>query len=238
MQTRKTDMGEKPYLVSSDDDYLGGMGNNFELHMVQLIRALVGPKDGVADIGATIGMTALLFADLASKAYAFQLSPATFAIVRKSLTANKAEKVDEFKVWLGPRPNELAITFAQNNCSGGFASRTARADQRHVAETIQIDMLDRFFRNLLPKPMFLKIDVEKFEQQGGRNPGRGVAFARALSFRLTQASMQPLAHLWKAAKPRHWVPKHAPSLSQAWRTNCAGGARVTSSCITVRTRAE
>lgn len=44
-------IGDAIYPVTSDDNYLDAMGNNFESHMVQLFRALIGPNDVVADIG-------------------------------------------------------------------------------------------------------------------------------------------------------------------------------------------
>jgi hypothetical protein len=43
-------IGEKIYSVVSDDNYLDAMGDNFEPHMVQLFRALIGPDDVVADM--------------------------------------------------------------------------------------------------------------------------------------------------------------------------------------------
>ena len=47
-------IGNEIYEVASDDDYLGGMGDIFEPHMVRLFSALIGPNDVVADIGATL----------------------------------------------------------------------------------------------------------------------------------------------------------------------------------------
>ena len=68
-------------MVSSDDNYIEAMGNDFEPHMVQLFRALVSSKDVVADIGANIGMTPLLFSSIAKQTYAFEPSPSTFGIL-------------------------------------------------------------------------------------------------------------------------------------------------------------
>ena len=56
---KKINISEITYIVSSDDNYLEAMGNNFEPHMVKLFCALIDPDDVVADIGANIGLTCL-----------------------------------------------------------------------------------------------------------------------------------------------------------------------------------
>src|SRR5262245_23510600 len=57
-------IGDSVYSLSSDDDYLAAMGDNFEPYMVELFRALIEPDDIVTDIGANIGLTAILFSSL------------------------------------------------------------------------------------------------------------------------------------------------------------------------------
>jgi hypothetical protein len=50
-------IGDAVFNVMSDDNYLEAMGNEFEPHMVKIFRALIGPNDVVADIGANFGLT-------------------------------------------------------------------------------------------------------------------------------------------------------------------------------------
>lgn len=163
-------IGGSVYAVSSDDNYLEAMGNDFEPHMVQLFRALTDPEDVVADIGANIGLTAILFSSLAKKTYAFEPSPSTFRILSGNLTKNSIRNVEPINLGLGNKEETLTITFAQNNRSGGYVSDKIRPESGHVTEEIQIVTLDNFFSSRHPAPSFLKIDVEGYEQnvvQGG-----------------------------------------------------------------------
>lgn len=45
-------IGDSVYVLSSNEDYLLAMGNDFEPYMVQLFGFLINPDDVVADIGA------------------------------------------------------------------------------------------------------------------------------------------------------------------------------------------
>lgn len=163
-------IGDTIYPVTSDDNYLAAMGNNFEPHMVQLFRALVDPNDVVADIGANIGLTALLFSSLAKKTYAFEPSPSTYRILSENLRRNNIANVEVVNLGLGREEGIFTITFAQNNRSGGYVSEKIRPETGHVTEDIRISTLDQFFAGKTSAATFLKIDVEGFEQsviQGG-----------------------------------------------------------------------
>lgn len=157
-------IGDAIYSVSSDDNYLDAMGVVFEPHMVQLFRALIGPGDVVADIGANIGLTAILFSTLASKVYAFEPSPSTYRILADNLARSGVGNVEEINLGLGQKEESLTITFAKNNRSGGYVSDKIRPETGHVTEEIQIDTLDHYFADKESPPHFLKIDVEGFEQ--------------------------------------------------------------------------
>ena len=154
----------KNYTVSSDDNYLDAMGDEFEPHMVELFKSLIGPQDVVADIGANIGLTALLFSSLARKVIAFEPSSSTYKIFKDNITRADKSNVEAVNMGLGQQPETLTITFAKNNRSGGFVSDKIRLENGHVTEEICIDTMDRFFANTESPPSFLKIDVEGFEQ--------------------------------------------------------------------------
>lgn len=167
----------KNYTVSSDDNYLDAMGYEFEPHMVELFKALIGPQDVVADIGANIGLTSLLFSSLARKVIAFEPSSSTYKILKDNLTRAGKSNVEAVNMGLGQQPETLTITFAKNNRSGGFVSDKIRLENGHVTEEIRIDTLDRFFANTESPPGFLKIDVEGFEQNVIKGGGRFLAQA-------------------------------------------------------------
>src|SRR5262245_15455711 len=164
-------IGDSIYFLSSDDNYLDAMGDNFEPHMVELFRALIGPDDIVADIGANIGLTAILFSSFAHKVFAFEPSPTTYSILLDNLAKANVTNVEPINLGLGTKRESLTITFARNNRSGGYVSNKIRPNKDHVTEEIQLDTLDRYFADCEIKPNFLKIDVEGFEQnviEGGR----------------------------------------------------------------------
>lgn len=157
-------IGDTIYSVASDDNYLDAMGGVFEPHMVQLFRTLIGPGDVVADIGANIGLTVILFSTLASKVYAFEPSPSTYRILVDNLARAGVDNVEAINLGLGHKEESLTITFAKNNRSGGYVSDKIRPETGHVTEDIQIDALDHYFADKESPPNFLKIDVEGFEQ--------------------------------------------------------------------------
>lgn len=164
-------IGDHTYFLSSDDNYLDSMGNIFEPHMVELFRALIGSDDVVADIGANIGLTAILFSSLAHNVFAFEPGPSTYRILLDNLAKAKVANVEPINLGLGAKQESLTLTFAMNNRSGGCVSNKIKPDKGHVTEEIQIDTLDRYFAEREIKPDFLKIDVEGFEQhviEGGR----------------------------------------------------------------------
>jgi FkbM family methyltransferase len=168
-------IGDRIYTVASDDDYLNAVGDDFEPHMVQLFRSLIGPQDIVADIGANIGLTALLFASLARGVIAFEPSPSTYRFLVQNLERAEATKVEAVNLGLGDKAGSLTITFARNNRSGGYVSDKIRPETGHVTEEIRIETLDDFFSARPIVPNFLKIDVEGFELNVLRGAGRFLA---------------------------------------------------------------
>jgi FkbM family methyltransferase len=168
---KRIKIGESTYFLSSDDNYLDAMGDNFEPHMVELYRALIGPDDIVGDIGANIGLTAILFSSLAHKVFAFEPSPSTFRILLDNLAKANVTNVETINLGLGAKRESLTITYARNNRAGGYVSNKIKPEKDHVTEEIRLDTLDRYFVDCEIKPTFLKIDVEGFEQnviEGGR----------------------------------------------------------------------
>lgn len=140
------------------------MGSEFEPNMAKLFQSLIEPEDIAADIGANIGMTAILFSELANKVYAFEPSPTTFSILKNNLDLAETSNVEAHNIGFGNHQETLTITFAANNRSGGFVSDKIQPSSGHITENISIDTFDSWFTQDIPKPTFLKIDVEGFEQ--------------------------------------------------------------------------
>ncbi|RZT04531.1 methyltransferase, FkbM family [Duganella sp. CF402] len=166
METRETavHIGGTVCSMSSDDDYLSHIGNNFEPHMVALFTCLAGNKRVVLDIGANIGCTAILFSSLYEQVHAFEPSPSTFRYLQANVARNAGPNVTVHNFGIGAEAGSSTITFAANNRSGAFVSNHEKANADHLSEHIEIRTLDDTVDALgLTTLDFIKIDVEGFE---------------------------------------------------------------------------
>ena len=157
-------IGDKDFLVESDDTYLTSIGREFEPAMVELFRSFIEPDMVVVDIGGNIGLTALLFSALAREVHVFEPSPSTHAILERNLGAGNVANVVTYNVGLGTEAGTALITRAQDNRSGAFVSNAATRISGHVSESISLDTLDTICSNRGIDPNFIKIDVEGFEE--------------------------------------------------------------------------
>jgi len=153
----------KQYTLTSDDNYLNYMGDNFEPCMVDLFKCLIQPEYVVADIGSNVGLTSILFSNLASKVYSFEPSPTTFTILKENLIRANTQNVEAVNLGLGAKNESLTITFSKDNRSGGFISNLIKPVTGHVTEDISILTLDNFLSSKSDRLDFIKIDVEGFE---------------------------------------------------------------------------
>lgn len=157
-------IGNRNYNISSDDSYLDAVGNSFEPYMVELFDALICEDDVVADIGANIGLTSILFSTLSEKVFSFEPSPTTYALLKENLLQAGVSNVVPINLGLGDKREEMTITFARNNRSGGYVSDKIRPESGHITENIEIDKIDNYFFENDIHPSFIKIDVEGFEK--------------------------------------------------------------------------
>ena len=156
-------VGDRTCEFESDDQYLARMPDVFEPNMVQLFRALVRPDMAVADVGANIGMTAVLFSQLARAVQAFEPAPSTHAFLVRNIAANGCTNVEVVNAGFGDQASTLTLAFAETDRSGGFVSGAIRPGAGHRMESVRIETLDGFYGGGRPAPGFIKIDVEGFE---------------------------------------------------------------------------
>ncbi|MEP7300927.1 MAG: FkbM family methyltransferase [Caldimonas sp.] len=158
------DIGGKRYLIASDDNYLEGLRNGFEPDTVKLFKSASADSDTILDIGANIGCTALLFADIAKQVVAFEPSPTTFAFLQRNVRTSGHRNLQLKNFGLGEHAGEFTLTYAPSNRSGGFVSDQTKASQGHTVERIEIRETDEAIESLGGgKIDFIKIDVEGFE---------------------------------------------------------------------------
>lgn len=158
------DIGGKKYIITSDDNYLDHIKRGFEPEMVKLFRALASDSEVILDVGANIGCTAILFAQLSKNVYAFEPSPTTFALLEKNVLRSGLRNVFLQNIGLGEEQGEFTLTFSPSNRSGGFVSNQIQASLGHTVEKIAIRQMDEAVSSLnLSRVDFIKIDVEGFE---------------------------------------------------------------------------
>jgi FkbM family methyltransferase len=166
-------------MLTSDCEYLENVQSGFEPEMVRLYRTLASESEVILDIGANIGCTSLLFADMSRNVYAFEPSPTTFSFLENNILKSGRRNVFLYNIGLGEEPGEFTLTYAPPNRSGGFVSDQTQASAGHTVEPIVIRKLDEVIKPLnLPKIDFIKIDVEGFEGHVLRGAAQTIAFYR------------------------------------------------------------
>lgn len=116
------------------------------------------------DVGANIGLTALLLSRLVDKVHAFEPSLSTHHWLAHNVRAHK--NVITHPIGLGKRATVSEITFAPSNRSGGYVSETTTASGGHIVERIEIRRLDDVVRDHgITDIDFIKLDVEGYELQ-------------------------------------------------------------------------
>ncbi|MET3654104.1 FkbM family methyltransferase [Dyella japonica] len=156
------DIGGKDHVLDSDDQYLSQVGRVFEPQTVALFRVLAPQPRTVLDVGANVGCTALLFADMSKRVHAFEPSTSTFSFLAKNTSS--VPNISIHNLGLGAKHHRSQITFNEQNRSGGFVSMGTTTNEGHVTETIEIETLDRFARRHQVGDIdFIKLDVEGYE---------------------------------------------------------------------------
>lgn len=158
------EIGDRAYVLASDDDYLGQLGPVFEPEMVRLFRTLVNPSDVVLDVGANIGCTALLLSQLARQVYVFEPAPSTFRFLQDNIARAGAANIVPLNLGLGADASTLPLTYAPSNRAGGYVSDQTSASRGHRSEAIEVRTLDAVMPDsAIPSVDFIKIDTEGFE---------------------------------------------------------------------------
>lgn len=126
-------------------------------------------KEGmtIIDIGANIGAITLQFAKKVSpggKVFSFEPSPFNFKLASKNISINSFKNIKLINEGLG---NEKATAFLYNvnpNNRGMLRLLSEDNNNSFDKEEVQIDTLDKSMQKFsIPKPDFIKIDVEGFE---------------------------------------------------------------------------
>ena len=156
---RKFGLGSKPKLTLTKEEKFV-MGLNFE-------------GKTVFDIGAYIGIFTLFFARSVGESgtvVAFEPNPKNFEELRFNVELNGFENVTAIPIGVGNEPKKLGLVVSQTRPSRSTFNENRQKQilngrDAEVVDT-EVDSLDRQMQlRKLPKPDFVKIDVEGFEME-------------------------------------------------------------------------
>lgn len=180
MKTISISIGNGNYRISSDDVYLKQMRsgaknalnsmvrravgmNRFEPRMAQLFGTLIPTGAHVLDIGANIGCTTILFAQMAQTVDAFEPTPQTFEFWRKNISTCGHTNIRGHHCALGDENKQSQVSYSDHNRSGAFVMDMVDPGEGSKAD-IEVKRLDDIFPTLeLPRVDFIKLDVEGYE---------------------------------------------------------------------------
>jgi FkbM family methyltransferase len=133
--------------------------------IARLTRAVLKEDDVVYDIGAHVGYTMVLFADLVGRGgrvHAFELLPSTAELLRKARDANGLSQCAVHAVGASDS-NEPIVVHASDTLMGSIA-RDDAANVGGISEVCQLVRLDDYrHRYAIAAPALIKIDVEGAE---------------------------------------------------------------------------
>jgi len=178
-RTASIRIGRSRFDITSDDQYLRqlrpGFKNSivnaarrslgidtFEPRMAKLFAALVEPTDVCLDVGANIGCTAILLAQLAKQVIAFEPTPRTFSWLLRNIETSGLSNVRCENHALGNVAGPATVTYSGIDRGGAFVGDAGPG----VGETAEIvvQRLDDVFPRLeVDRVDFIKLDVEGFE---------------------------------------------------------------------------
>jgi len=142
------------------DLYFRQIRGRFEPEFQAVCARALGPGAVAVDVGANIGVTALImgaYAGAGARVIAVEPGPQSFALLQKNLALNEASTVSAVRCAVSDAPGQ--VTFCENSAYGHLAPG---------AEGLQVEVrtLDQIVEDLgLTRLDLLKIDTEGFEPQ-------------------------------------------------------------------------
>ena len=132
-------------------------------HFQRLCHAVLDAESVCLDIGANIGLTAMMMADVARRGriYAIEAAPRNIAALRRNVFEHGASVIRPVHCAVGAQ--EGSISFADNSTFGYVLSAADLAGS--VGTQVDLRPIDRLAEEWgLTRLDFVKIDVEGFEQ--------------------------------------------------------------------------
>ena len=128
-----------------------------EQDALKLFLGRLHPTDLVYDVGASVGVSALLFSRIARAVVAIEANPSAFQVLQRTVRVNQATNITSVQVAVGARVGE-AMFFLQ-----GTSSSLRLDDQGTLRTTVQLETLDTVAMANGETPDAIKLDVEGAE---------------------------------------------------------------------------
>lgn len=140
----------------------------YDLSTQLFIRKTVKPGDTFIDIGANIGMIALLAASCVGKegkVYAFEPNPEAYKKLRNNIVTNNIEQLNSYRCGLGEKETVLTLTVVTEHTGMGTMGQIPEKDLSLISNCYQVPVHrgDDVLPKILSESTFIKIDVEGFE---------------------------------------------------------------------------
>jgi FkbM family methyltransferase len=143
-------------------------GSYYQRDLERLYPLILRPGDQYLDIGANIGMTALMGSALIGRhgrGFAFEPNPETFARLRRHLDLNRVSNIEPVPYALADREAEASLVLPTPHSSSGVASLgLPREGGSGRAFPVRTATGRPYLERLDPaRPTVVKIDVEGYE---------------------------------------------------------------------------
>lgn len=143
-------------------------GEHDERYEIRQLRRILRRGDSCWDIGANIGFYTCFFAQrvgAGGRVVAFEPVPLTASRLAENVRLNNFANVTLVQKALGDAPGRLPIYRRDQASAEGTASLRAGENAAGLAsELVEIETIDRLAAEL-PRPDFIKIDVEGYQWQ-------------------------------------------------------------------------
>ncbi len=149
------------FSVNTDSYYASGQ---YETESIIKMLGDLDNKSVVYDIGANMGYYSLAFSKVVSQVYSFEPLPKNYDLAKKHLELNNISNVNLNPYAITDKKQKLQFTNSLAHSSNTYMTdSTSFADKNSTIE-VQGYSLDNLIYDLeLPKPHFLKVDVEGAE---------------------------------------------------------------------------
>jgi FkbM family methyltransferase len=150
---------------TDDGDSLGLLAHrDYEPSEQELYRAIIQPGETCVELGANLGVFAVLFGHLVGaggKVYSFEPSPTNVALLRRNLALNAITNVEVIEKAASNRAETVTLHLSQWNCGDNRIYASNLVSDGAVA--VEAVALDEFFASKPDHIDFLKIDIQGAE---------------------------------------------------------------------------